>query len=188
MAADTHGLCAHGKGLDDIGAAAKAAVHQRRHLRAGHFDDLRQCVDCGTAAVVDEDAAVRDSDAINERGDVAEFSVSINGRENSPRRAGKSVSTENVQKGRNVASCEPSSSSIVAPHVGTARRHQPPMRTSLTHPLMIAEVQAKEGQGRIGITFCPGKHQSEAVTSGWRRNLGVDLDAICDWGATAVSR
>jgi ADP-ribosyl-[dinitrogen reductase] hydrolase len=60
------------------------------------------------------------------------------------------------------------------------------MRTSLTHPLMIAEVQAKEGQGRIGITFCPGKHQSDAVTGRWRRNLGIDLDAIRDWGAVAV--
>ena len=66
---DTHGLCARGLGLDDIGAAAKAAVHQR-HLRADHFDDLRQCVDHGAAAVVDEAAAVRDNDAINERGDV----------------------------------------------------------------------------------------------------------------------
>ena len=56
-------------GQDDIGAAAKAAVHQR-HLRADHFDDLPQCVDHGAAAVVDEAAAVRDNDAINERGDV----------------------------------------------------------------------------------------------------------------------
>jgi hypothetical protein len=56
----------------------------------------------------------------------------------------------------------------------------------LTHPLMIAEVQAKEGQGRIGITFCPGKHQSDAVTGGWRRNLGIDLDAIPDWGAAVI--
>jgi len=39
-------------------------------LRADHFDDLRQCVDHGAAAVVDEAAAVRDNDAINERGDV----------------------------------------------------------------------------------------------------------------------
>jgi hypothetical protein len=29
------------------------------------------------------------------------------------------------------------------------------MRTSLTHPLMIAEIQAKLGQGLIGLTFLP---------------------------------
>ena len=60
------------------------------------------------------------------------------------------------------------------------------MRTSITHPLLIAEVQAKAGQGRIGITFCPGKHQPDAMTGGWRRNLGIDLDAIRDWGAVAI--
>jgi protein-tyrosine phosphatase len=56
------------------------------------------------------------------------------------------------------------------------------MRTSLTHPLKITEVQAEPGQGRIGVTFCPGKHQPDAMTGGWRR----DLDAIRDWGAGAV--
>jgi hypothetical protein len=58
------------KDVNDIGAATKAAVHQRRHLRADHFDDLRQCVDRGAAAVVDDAAAVRDNDIINERGDI----------------------------------------------------------------------------------------------------------------------
>jgi hypothetical protein len=53
-------------------------------------------------------------------------------------------------------------------------------------PLLIAEVQAKVGQGRIGITFCPGKHRPDAMTGGWRRNLGIDLDAIRDWGAVAT--
>ena len=60
------------------------------------------------------------------------------------------------------------------------------MRTSITHPLMIAEVQAKLGHGLIGLTFCPGKHQPDAMTGGWRRNLGMDLDAIRDWGAVAT--
>ena|SRR5271166_362303 len=60
------------------------------------------------------------------------------------------------------------------------------MRTSLTHPLKIAEVQAKPAQGRIGLTFCPGKHQPDAVSGGWRRDLELDLDAIRDWGAAAV--
>src|SRR5260370_23093792 len=60
------------------------------------------------------------------------------------------------------------------------------MRTSLTHPLVIAEVQSKEGHGRIGTTFCPGKYQPDAMTGGWERDLDVDLDAIRDWGATAI--
>jgi hypothetical protein len=52
------------------------------------------------------------------------------------------------------------------------------MRTSLTHPLMIAEIQSKLGQGLIGLTFCPGKHQPDAMTGGWDRDLDLDLDAI----------
>ena len=61
---DTHGLCAHGKGLDDIGAVAKAAVHQRRRLRTATSTISRRFV--ARPAVVDEAAAVRDNDAINE--------------------------------------------------------------------------------------------------------------------------
>lgn len=60
------------------------------------------------------------------------------------------------------------------------------VRTSLTHPLQIAAVQAGEGLGRIGITFCPGKVQPSAVTGPWQRDLHIDLDAIEAWGAAAV--
>jgi ADP-ribosyl-[dinitrogen reductase] hydrolase len=60
------------------------------------------------------------------------------------------------------------------------------MRTSLTHPLIIDELQANPGQGRIGITFCPGKHQRDAMSGEWRRDLAIDLDAIRGWGAAAV--
>ena len=60
------------------------------------------------------------------------------------------------------------------------------MRTSLSHPLKIAQLQSEPGQGRIGITFCPGKHQPDAMTGGWHRDLDIDLDAIRDWGAAAV--
>lgn len=59
-------------------------------------------------------------------------------------------------------------------------------RTSLTHPLQIAEVCAAPGQGRIGITFCPGKIQPGALTGAWARDLDIDLDAVRDWGASAV--
>lgn len=40
--------------------------------------------------------------------------------------------------------------------------------------------------GRIGITFCPGKVQPTAMTGGWSRDLGLDVDAIAAWGASAV--
>ncbi|WP_240913849.1 ADP-ribosylglycohydrolase family protein [Sphingomonas sp. HDW15A] len=59
-------------------------------------------------------------------------------------------------------------------------------RTSLTHPLEIAAIQAGEGLGRIGLTFCPGKVQPNAVSGSWERDLNVDLDAVEAWGAAAV--
>ena len=59
-------------------------------------------------------------------------------------------------------------------------------RTSHTHPLQIAEVRASPLHGRIGITFCPGKHDRFAYTGAWERDLGVDLDAIAAWGAKLV--
>jgi ADP-ribosyl-[dinitrogen reductase] hydrolase len=40
--------------------------------------------------------------------------------------------------------------------------------------------------GAVGMTFCPGKKQSGAMTGGWDRDLGLDLDAIRAWGAAAV--
>ena len=59
------------------------------------------------------------------------------------------------------------------------------MRTSLTHPLQVAQVAAPGG-GVVGITFCPGKHQLTAATGSWARDLAIDLDAIKAWGAGAV--
>ena len=59
-------------------------------------------------------------------------------------------------------------------------------RTSHTHPLQIAEVRASPAHGRIGITFCPGKHDRFAYTGAWERDLGIDLDTIAGWGATLV--
>lgn len=60
------------------------------------------------------------------------------------------------------------------------------VRTSHTHPLQIAEVRASPAHGRIGITFCPGKHDRFAHTGAWARDLGIDLDAIRAWGAKLV--
>lgn len=59
-------------------------------------------------------------------------------------------------------------------------------RTSQTHPLQIAAVCAGQSYGRIGITFCPGKHDLLAATGVWRRDLDSDLDAISEWGAKLV--
>jgi protein-tyrosine phosphatase len=61
-----------------------------------------------------------------------------------------------------------------------------PVRTSQTHPLEIAEVRANSSYGRIGITFCPGKHDRFAHTGAWARDLGIDLDVIANWGAKLV--
>jgi len=59
-------------------------------------------------------------------------------------------------------------------------------KTSVTHPIQIAAASAGRGFGRIGITFCPGKYDPNAMTGAWDRNLDADLDAIRSWGATAV--
>jgi ADP-ribosyl-[dinitrogen reductase] hydrolase len=59
-------------------------------------------------------------------------------------------------------------------------------RTSLTDPIRIAELSAGPGRGRVGICFCPGKHDAHAMSGPWDRDLALDLDAIRDWGAAAV--
>jgi hypothetical protein len=59
-------------------------------------------------------------------------------------------------------------------------------RTSQTHPLQIAEVRASPSHGRIGITFCPGKHDNAAATGAWARDLAADLGVIAAWGARLV--
>lgn len=60
------------------------------------------------------------------------------------------------------------------------------MRTSQTHPLQIANVRAAPHFGAVGITFCPGKKQTGALTGDWDRDLDVDLDAVARWGAAAI--
>ncbi len=51
---------------------------------------------------------------------------------------------------------------------------------------MIAALSAGPTFGRVGITFCPGKYDRQAMTGYWVRDLSLDLDAISDWGASAV--
>ena len=60
------------------------------------------------------------------------------------------------------------------------------VRTSQTHPLQIADVRASPSHGRIGITFCPGKHDNAAATGAWARDLAADLGVINAWGARLV--
>jgi Predicted protein-tyrosine phosphatase len=56
-------------------------------------------------------------------------------------------------------------------------------RTSLSHPLRIAELSVGTQGGAIGVTFAPGKHQAQAMTGRWARDLDTDLQAIGHWGA-----
>lgn len=60
------------------------------------------------------------------------------------------------------------------------------MRTSRSHPLQIAKASPSPGLGSIGITFCPGKKQPAAMSGSWDRDLGLDLDAVRDFGASAL--
>lgn len=57
-------------------------------------------------------------------------------------------------------------------------------RTSLSHPLHIATLPV--GTGAVGVTFCPGKQGDSVFGAPWARDVGLDLDVIQAWGATAV--
>lgn len=58
-------------------------------------------------------------------------------------------------------------------------------RTSQSHPLRIATLNLPSG-GAIGVTFAPGKHQAQAMTGAWARDLDTDLLAIKAWGAQTL--
>lgn len=58
------------------------------------------------------------------------------------------------------------------------------VRTSITHPLRIDDLPL--GNGRLGITFCPGKKGDSVFGAAWDRDLDLDMDAIKGWGASAV--
>ena len=59
-------------------------------------------------------------------------------------------------------------------------------RSSHSHPLEIAAVEVAPNRGHVGITFCPGKKQADALSGSWARDLDIDLDVIENWGAAAV--
>lgn len=60
------------------------------------------------------------------------------------------------------------------------------MRTSEAHPLRIDEVSAPDIEGRIGITFCPGKKGDSFTGPNWDRSMEADLEQVRLWGATHV--
>jgi ADP-ribosyl-[dinitrogen reductase] hydrolase len=59
------------------------------------------------------------------------------------------------------------------------------IKTSTTHPLRIDFV-VTPGRGLIGMTFCPGKKQRDALHGTWDRDLELDLDEVCKWDAVGV--
>src|SRR5713101_10042053 len=63
--ADTHRLRAERQCLDDVAAAAKAAVDQDWHATADRLDDFRQHVDGRADAVFHTSTVVRDHDRID---------------------------------------------------------------------------------------------------------------------------
>ncbi|MCC5975483.1 MAG: ADP-ribosylglycohydrolase family protein [Rubellimicrobium sp.] len=58
------------------------------------------------------------------------------------------------------------------------------VRTSINHPLRIDDLPL--GNGRLGITFCPGKKGDSVFGAAWDRDLDLDMEAIKGWGANAV--
>jgi ADP-ribosyl-[dinitrogen reductase] hydrolase len=58
--------------------------------------------------------------------------------------------------------------------------------TSESLPLRIDPVAAPAMPGWIGMTLCPGKKDPYASFGAWDRDLDADLQAIRDWGASAV--
>jgi ADP-ribosyl-[dinitrogen reductase] hydrolase len=51
--------------------------------------------------------------------------------------------------------------------------------------MLIATLPLPTG-GRIGVTFCPGKHDDHGMSGSWARDLDVDLKVIVDWGASTL--
>lgn len=62
------------------------------------------------------------------------------------------------------------------------------VKTSVTHPLRIDSVSIPNVSGRIGLTFCPGKHTEGLYGGTWERDLTLDIESIKAWGGhTLVS-
>ena len=61
-----------------------------------------------------------------------------------------------------------------------------PGLTSDRSPLRIDAVAVPGRPGAIGMTLCPGKKDPYAKFGAWDRDLRSDLQAIRDWGASAI--
>jgi ADP-ribosyl-[dinitrogen reductase] hydrolase len=57
-------------------------------------------------------------------------------------------------------------------------------KTSESHPLRIDWLPVLAG--RVGMTFCPGKHQRGALTGDWARDLEADLEVLSQAGTKAL--
>lgn len=57
-------------------------------------------------------------------------------------------------------------------------------RTSVSHPLIINTIAVSNGE--LGLTFCPGKKQANAMTGSWDRDVTLDVESVKAWGATVV--
>jgi ADP-ribosylglycohydrolase/protein-tyrosine phosphatase len=59
----------------------------------------------------------------------------------------------------------------------------PTLKDSFSSPLRIADIVLGDGEGRLGLTICPGKKDPGR---GWNRDLEEDLRVIRNWGAGTV--
>lgn len=59
-------------------------------------------------------------------------------------------------------------------------------KTSTSHPLRIDSVAVGIAYGHVGLTFCPGKEQTDALSGVWKRSLDLDMKAIKAFGAVAL--
>ena len=60
-------------------------------------------------------------------------------------------------------------------------------KTSESDPIRIAELHLDSTQ-KIGLSFCPGKYQPNAMSGPWKRNLGKDLGDIKKQGYDKLNR
>ena len=68
-----------------------------------------------------------------------------------------------------------SSSTNETPRIGEAK-------TSQSHPIRVDFIRSEEFSilNSLGMTFAPGKKQSDAFSGSWNRDLGTDLERLAD--------
>jgi ADP-ribosyl-[dinitrogen reductase] hydrolase len=60
------------------------------------------------------------------------------------------------------------------------------MKTSKSHPIRVDWVYIDDQKGKVGVTFCPGKKQKNAMTGSWSRDLDIDMTDLKDKGCAAL--